>query len=225
MSQTVTQSGLQAPEPSVIWGAFLPSPGCQRRQEGLASVDPALNSPHPHSTLCSSHPPRGTSPSVLPPGRRLLLGPRPFSTHPQWWLSPRANTAFQPLSAGRSVCSFPRRAGFLLYSRRRSGIHGDWGGNTHPKARPIPPDTLVKSLWALAHPGPCLECLLPILTTPTWERSCPGPRVGARPGSSTLESCRYFTAPEPTALPGSRWKPGAGGAHLLPHCVSGDGRG
>lgn len=206
-------------------GSISPKPRVPEETGGVGLCGPSSQSPpSPFHSLLFLFPLRDLPecPATRPPaspGPQTLLYPPPVVAQPQ------GQHPFQPLSARRSVGSFPKGAGFLLYSRRRPGIHGDWAGNAHPKARPIPPDTLVKSLWAPAYPGPCLECLLPILAKPTWERSCPGPRVGARPGSSTRESCRYSTAPKPTALPGSRWKPGAGGAHLLLHCVSSDGKG
>ena len=97
VTQTVTQSGLQAPElssrffqaqvPEETGGADLRGPNCQFRPV--------------HSPLCYSlPPPPGTSPCVLPPGSGLLGGrgwADPSLPHPQWVLSPRAKAPSQLL--------------------------------------------------------------------------------------------------------------------------------
>lgn len=164
VTQTVTQSGLQAPEfssrffqahvPEETGGADLRGPSCQFRPV--------------HSPLCYSlPPPPGTSPCVLPPGCGLLWGRGGGQT----LLFPTPSGCSVPgprplLSFLRSVGSYPRKAGSLLYSHRCTGSRRVWGGNTLGKVRPIPPDTHGQVTLGCCSPGP-----LPILTTPTWERS------------------------------------------------------
>lgn len=159
MTQTVAQSGLQAPELSS-------KPTCQRKQEGPTSLDQAVSFALSIPLCCSLPPPPGTSPCVLPPGCGLLVGrgwADPSLSHPQWVLSPRAKAPSQLLEE----CGFlPQKSRTLLYSHRCTGSRGVWGRNTLGKVRPIPPDTHGQVTLGCCSPGP-----LPILTTPTWERS------------------------------------------------------
>lgn len=200
VTQTVTQSGLQAPELS---GTFLPSPGARGDRRGRPpwtklSVSPcpfpSLLFPHPLSQgppLVSCHQTGGSS---RVGGGQTLLYPTPNGGSVP---GPRPLCSFL-----RSVGSSPREAGSLLYSHRCAGGCGVWGGNTLGKVRPIPSDTHGQVTLGSCSPGP-----LPILITPTWERPWPGPG---------LVSGRYSTAPRPVVLPASRWTPGAGGACVSP---------
>lgn len=196
VTQTLTQSGLQAPGLSV---RFLPSPVPE--ETGGADLDgPSCPFPPVHSPLCCSR-----RPAAPTPHPRHLQGPPLVSCHQAVGSSGvgGGQTLLYPSPSGRSVpgprplCSFlrsvgssPREAGFLLYSHRCAGSRGVWGGNTLGKVRPIPPDTHSQVTLGSCSPGP-----LPILTTPSRERSWP------RPG---LASRRYSTAATPVVLPGPR---------------------
>lgn len=148
-----------------------------------AALRPPPPTPHPRHLqgppLVSCHQAVGSSGVG---GGQTLLYPSP---------SGRSVPGPRPLcSFLRSVGSSPREAGFLLYSHRCAGSRGVWGGNTLGKVRPIPPDTHSQVTLGSCSPGP-----LPILTTPSRERSWP------RPG---LASRRYSTAATPVVLPGPR---------------------
>lgn len=184
-------------------------PRCQRRQEGPTSMDQAV-----HFPLSI---PLSAVPAAPTPHPRHLQGPPLVSCHQAVGSSGvgGGQTLLYPSPSGRSVpgpralCSFlrsvgssPREAGFLLYSHRCAGSRGVRGGNTLDKVRPIPPDTHGQVTLGSCSPGP-----LPILTTPSRERSWPGPGLASK---------RFSTAATPVVLPGSRWTPGARGACASP---------
>lgn len=151
--------------------------------------------PRPHPALCSSHP---LEPATMPAGSSWAPDPPLPTSRGCWVPGPVSLSSFLV-----SVASFPREPGCLLYSPRRPGSRGVWGRILilRPGLRREPPATGVQSLWALAHTGPCLECLLPIRTTPTWGDPVQAPGLGRGQGPAPCRAGGAITLHRPYVRP------------------------